>query len=152
MARTPTGKHATMRGTGRHRAITGGHAIVKQTILVVDDEPEIARLVQRIFAKRGYNILISGDGEEALQQIQATPPDLVLLDLNLPKLDGWEVCRRLKSDARTRAIPIVMMSAAHITPSDAVHGIALGADEYVMKPFVREVLVHNVERLLGRKA
>jgi CheY-like chemotaxis protein len=76
----------------------------------------------------------------------------VLLDLNLPRMDGWEVCRRLKSDPRTRAIPIVMMTAAHVTPNDAAHGIELGADEYVIKPFVREVLVHNVERLLGRKA
>jgi DNA-binding response OmpR family regulator len=151
MARTPTGKFTTGRSTGRQRAITGAHSTVKQTIMVVDDEPEIARLVSRIFGKRGYRVVTCVDGADALEQIAAEPPDLILLDLNLPRVDGWEVCRRLKADSRTRAIPIVMMTAAHITPDDAVHGLELGADEYVIKPFVREVLVHNVERLLGRR-
>jgi DNA-binding response OmpR family regulator len=74
-----------------------------------------------------------------------------MLDLNLPKIDGWEVCRRLKSDPATRAIPIIMLTAAHANVDDAHIGLGLGADEYVAKPFVRAVLLHNVERLLGRE-
>lgn len=120
------------------------------TLLVVDDEPEINKLVARIFEKRGYRVLSAGDGSEALQLVSADRPDLILLDLNLPKLDGWEVCRRLKSDPATAKIPIIMLTAAHASVDDAQIGIGLGADEYVAKPFVKAVLMHNVERLLGR--
>ncbi len=120
------------------------------TLLVVDDEPEINRLVQRIFEKRGYRVVAALDGAEALARVAAERPDLVMLDLNLPKLDGWEVCRRLKSDPETRSIPIIMLTAAHANVDDAQIGLSLGADEYVAKPFVKAVLLHNVERLLGR--
>src|SRR6476469_6614045 len=97
------------------------------TLLVVDDEPEIHKLVA------------------------SKKPDLVILDLNLPKIDGWEVCRRLKSAPATKSIPIIMLTAAHANVDDAQIGLGLGADEYVAKPFVRAVLLHNVERLLGRE-
>ncbi|HEX8954087.1 MAG TPA: response regulator [Polyangia bacterium] len=120
------------------------------TLLVVDDEPEINKLVARIFEKRGYRVIAALDGAEALLAVQRDRPDLVILDLNLPKIDGWEVCRRLKSDPATRDIPIVMLTAAHANVDDAEIGLGLGADEYVAKPFVKAVLLHNVERLLGR--
>jgi DNA-binding response OmpR family regulator len=124
---------------------------VAATLLVVDDEPEINRLVARIFEKRGYRVNTAGDGAEALASVESDRPDLIMLDLNLPKIDGWEVCRRLKSDPATRAIPIIMLTAAHANVDDAEIGLGLGADEYVAKPFVRAVLLHNVERLLGRE-
>jgi DNA-binding response OmpR family regulator len=120
------------------------------TLLVVDDEPEINKLVARIFEKKGYRVLTAGDGAEALRMVGADRPDLIMLDLNLPKVDGWEVCRRLKSDPATAKIPIIMLTAAHANVDDAQIGIGLGADEYVAKPFVKAVLLHNVERLLGR--
>ncbi|MGZ3429313.1 MAG: response regulator transcription factor, partial [Polyangia bacterium] len=120
------------------------------TLLVVDDEPDIAKLVARIFARRGYRVNVAGDGAEALASVATDRPDLLILDLNLPKIDGWEVCRRLKSDPKTSAIPIVMLTAAHANVDDAQIGLGLGADEYVAKPFVKAVLLHNVERLLGR--
>lgn len=120
------------------------------TLLVVDDEPEINNLVARIFEKRGYRVVAALDGAEALRRVGAEPPDLIMLDLNLPKIDGWEVCRRLKSDPATKQIPIIMMTAAHANIDDAQIGLGLGADEYVAKPFVRAVLLYNVERLLGR--
>jgi DNA-binding response OmpR family regulator len=120
------------------------------TLLVVDDEPEINRLIARLFETHGYRVLAAGDGVEALERVAADRPDLVILDLNLPKLDGWEVCRRLKGDPATRRIPIIMLTAAHANVDDAHIGLGLGADEYVAKPFVRAVLLHNVERLLGR--
>ncbi len=124
---------------------------VATTLLVVDDEPEINKLVARIFEKRGYRVNTAGDGAEALASVERDRPDLVILDLNLPKIDGWEVCRRLKGDPATRAIPIIMLTAAHANVDDAEIGLGLGADEYVAKPFVRAVLLHNVERLLGRE-
>jgi DNA-binding response OmpR family regulator len=120
------------------------------TLLVVDDEPEINKLVARIFEKRGYRVLAATDGAEALARVADERPDLIMLDLNLPKIDGWEVCRRLKSDPGTAKIPIIMLTAAHSNVDDAEIGLGLGADEYVAKPFVKAVLLHNVERLLGR--
>jgi len=120
-------------------------------LLVVDDEPEINKLVARIFEKRGYRVNSALDGAEALAAVKRQRPDLIMLDLNLPKVDGWEVCRQLKSDPATKAIPIIMLTAAHANVDDAQIGLGLGADEYVAKPFVKAVLLHNVERLLGRE-
>lgn len=117
-------------------------------ILVVDDEPDIVRAVVRILASRGHHVTTAKDGQEALEQIALSPPDLVILDLDLPRVDGFEVCRRIKSDEATRHIPVVMMTAAYISPDDADQGTRLGADEYVVKPFMKQILVHNVERLL----
>ncbi len=121
-------------------------------ILVVDDEPDIVKLVAKIMESRGYRVSIARDGEEALAAVHRDPPDVVVLDLNLPKLDGFEVCRRLKSADATKKIPVVMLTAAYVTVDDATRGLGMGADEYVVKPFMREVLVHNVERLLNERA
>ncbi len=120
-------------------------------ILVVDDEPEIVKLVTKVMEARGHRVTIGRDGQEALDQVAKERPDVLVLDLNLPKVDGFEVCRRLKSAAATRDLPIVMMTAAFPSIGDADRGMTLGADEYVVKPFLREVLVHNVERLLPPK-
>jgi DNA-binding response OmpR family regulator len=121
-------------------------------ILVVDDEPEIVKLVAKLMEARGHQVSIARDGQEAVDAVAQDRPDLIVLDLNLPKLDGFEVCRRIKGDAATRAIPIVMLTASYVTVDDATRGIGSGADEYVVKPFLREVLIHNVERLLEAAA
>jgi DNA-binding response OmpR family regulator len=121
-------------------------------ILVVDDEPDIVKLVAKIMESRGYRVTMSRDGEDALAAVKRDPPDVVILDLNLPKMDGLEVCKRLKSAEATKTIPVVMMTAAYVSVDDASRGFGLGADEYVVKPFMREVLLHNVERLLGERA
>ena len=78
-------------------------------------------------------------------------PDAVILDLDLPRLSGWEVCRALKSDARTRNIPVIMLTAAHANREAAEVGFELGADEFVEKPFHGALLVHNVERLMANR-
>lgn len=117
-------------------------------ILVVDDEPDIVRVVVKLMTARGHDVKTAADGNEALEQVVADRPDVVILDLNLPGMSGFEVCRRLKSDEATRTIPIVMMTAAYVSVDDARQGEDFGADEYVVKPFLREVLVHNVERLI----
>jgi DNA-binding response OmpR family regulator len=117
-------------------------------ILVVDDEPEIVKLVQRTMEARGHKVTVARDGQEALDAVARERPDVLVIDLNLPKIDGFEVCKRLRADERTRTMPIVMMTAAFPTVQDADRGLTAGADEYVVKPFLREVLVHNIERLL----
>lgn len=117
-------------------------------ILVVDDEPEIVKMVAKIMEARGHRVSLARDGQEALDSVERERPDLVILDLNLPRINGFEVCRRLKSNDATRKIPVVMLTAAYVTVEDATKGVGVGADEYVVKPFLREVLVHNVERLL----
>jgi DNA-binding response OmpR family regulator len=119
-------------------------------ILVVDDEPDIVRIVVKIMEARGHAVRTSGDGQHALDEIARERPDIVILDLNLPRLDGFEVCRRLKRDPATASLPILMMTAAYVGVEDARRGEALGADEYIVKPFLRDILIHNVERLLAR--
>ena len=117
-------------------------------ILVVDDEVDVVRMVVRTLEALGHTVEIARDGETALTMIAAAPPDLVVLDLNLPRLDGMEVCRQIKRNPATRSIQVVMMSAAYVSLVDAEVGAGMGADEFVMKPFVRETLIRNVERLL----
>ena len=119
-------------------------------ILVVDDEPDIVRVVSRIMEARGHTVRTAHDGTEALAQVRAERPDVIILDLNLPGMNGFEVTSRLRADESTRTIPIVMMTAAYVSIDDARRGHTGGADEYVVKPFLREVLIHNVERLLNR--
>jgi CheY-like chemotaxis protein len=117
-------------------------------VLVVDDEPEIVKLVTRILAGRGHTVSAARDGQEALDAIAAEQPDVLVIDLNLPKVDGLEVTRRLKADPVTRALPVVLMMATPPTVADADREASLGPDEYVVKPILRDVLVRNVERLL----
>ncbi len=99
---------------------------------------------------RGHQVDSARDGREGLQRATAAPPDVIILDLNLPQMDGFEVCRQLKAHEATKHIPVVMMTAAYVSVEDAQRGQESGADEYVIKPFLREVLVHNVERLLSQ--
>jgi DNA-binding response OmpR family regulator len=116
-------------------------------ILIVDDEPDIVRLLERILAGRGHKIVKARDGAEALELAAESAPDLVVLDRNLPKIDGHEVCRRLRAEPATRAVPVVMMSSQYVAIEDVVGPAA--PDAYVVRPFLREVLVANVERLLA---
>ena len=115
-------------------------------ILVVDDELDVVRMVARTLEGRGHAVEVARDGEAALTVIARQPPELLVIDANLPRIDGAEVCRRLRADPATRALPIVMMCSAYVSLTDAQ--AEQGADELVMKPFVRETLIRNVERLL----
>ena len=117
-------------------------------ILVVDDEPEIVQLVVKVMEARGHRLSVARDGQEALDAVAQEMHDVLVIDLNLPKVDGFEVCRRLRASDATKHLPIVMMTAAYPTLEDADRGLGQGADEYVVKPFLREVLVHNIERLI----
>lgn len=117
-------------------------------ILVVDDEPAIVMFVTKILEARDHVVVSASDGEAGLEAARREMPDVMVLDINLPKMDGLKVCKLLKSDPETKHIGIVMITAAYTTVEDATEGEDCGADEYVVKPFLREVLLHNVERLI----
>jgi len=121
----------------------------RENILVVEDEPDIAEIIQYNLAREGYRVRIVDDGEVALDRIVRDAPDLVLLDLMLPGLDGLELCRRLKEDPVTRPIPIIMVTAKG-EESDVVLGLGMGADDYVAKPFSPRELTARVRAVLRR--
>jgi DNA-binding response OmpR family regulator len=115
----------------------------KSRILVVDDEPDLVELVRHHLVREHYEVVTAGDGETGLAEARRRLPDLVVLDLMLPGIDGLEVCRRLRSDPRTTHIPIVMLTAKG-EESDAVIGLSQGADDYVRKPFGMKELVARI--------
>lgn len=120
-----------------------------ELILVVDDEPKIVKLTRDYLEKDGFRVISAGDGEAALAAARRERPDLVVLDLMLPGMDGLEVCRELKKDSQTERIPIVMLTAKG-EESDIVTGLELGADDYVTKPFSPRELVARIRTLLRR--
>lgn|GEM_PF-44119 len=120
-------------------------------ILVVDDLAEIRDLLQVYLEDEGYQVLTACNGEEALAAVAAHPPDLILLDIMMPGTDGYEVCRRLKSDEKTAFIPIVMLTALQDL-EHRLQGIEMGTDEYLTKPFRRLELLTRVRSLLRVKA
>ena len=122
---------------------------VKVTILVVDDEPDIVELIQYNLQKAGFSVLTAMDGPTALQIAREENPSLVVLDLLLPGLEGTDVCRILKQDDRTRAIPILMLTAKG-EEIDRVVGLELGADDYVVKPFSPRELVLRIKAIMRR--
>jgi two-component system alkaline phosphatase synthesis response regulator PhoP len=124
--------------------------MAKDRVLVVDDEEDILELIQYNLSKEGYEVATSASGEQALQQARATLPDLVLLDLMLPGVDGLDVCRLLKSDRRTAHIPIIMLTA-RTEEADVVTGLELGADDYITKPFSPRVVGARVKAVLRRR-
>jgi two-component system, OmpR family, alkaline phosphatase synthesis response regulator PhoP len=122
----------------------------KPRVLVVDDEDDLLELVRYNLAKDGYEVECVGSGEQALLSARTNPPDLVVLDLMLPAVDGLEVCRRLKADAKTRDVLIVMLTAKG-EEADMVAGLERGADDYIAKPFSPRVLSARVRALLRRE-
>ena len=126
-----------------------GLAMIKKSVLVVEDEENIRELVSYHLLKDGYQVAGVASGEEALATAEAQPPDLILLDLMLPGVDGLTVCRRLRDNPRTEAVPIVMLTAKG-EESDMVGGLNLGANDYVTKPFSPKVLLARVRAVLRR--
>jgi two-component system phosphate regulon response regulator PhoB len=119
----------------------------KTTILIVDDEEDIIELVRLNLIREGYKTLTCTTGEKALQIAESKRPDLVILDLMLPGIDGMEVCRQLKANPSTRQIPVLMLTAKG-EEADVVAGLELGASDYVTKPFSGKILAARVRRLL----
>jgi two-component system alkaline phosphatase synthesis response regulator PhoP len=120
-----------------------------QSVLVVDDERDIRELIEYNLTKAGYEVTTAASGEECLELVAKAPPDLLLLDLMLPGINGLDVCRALKRDASLSRVPIIMISARG-EESDVVVGLELGADDYVPKPFSPRVLLARVKSVLRR--
>jgi DNA-binding response OmpR family regulator len=118
-------------------------------VLIVEDEPDIGDLLAFHLEREGYLVSKARNGADGLRQIAASPPDLVLLDLMLPEIDGLEVCRRLRREPRTASLPIVMLTAKG-EEMDRVIGLELGADDYVVKPFSPKEVVARVRAVLRR--
>jgi two-component system alkaline phosphatase synthesis response regulator PhoP len=121
-----------------------------EKIIVVDDEENIRELVRYNLAREGYRVTTVGSGEEALQHVRTNVPDLIILDLMLPGIDGLDVCRELKNDSKTAHIPIVMLTVKG-EESDIVIGLELGADDYITKPFSPKILLARLKAVLRRR-
>ncbi|MBL4865379.1 MAG: response regulator [Pseudomonadales bacterium] len=122
-----------------------------QQIVVVEDEPDILEVLSYNLKREGFEVTTSLDGAKGLDLIQQKMPDLALLDLMLPGMDGLDICRHLKSNAHTRHIPIIMVTAKG-EESDVVLGLGIGADDYIAKPFSPKELIARVKAVLRRSA
>ena len=118
-------------------------------VLVVEDERDVAELIRYNLSREGYDVLVTGSGTDAVKQAREARPDLVLLDIMVPHLNGWEICRRLKSDSETRGIPVIMVTG-RAEEGDKVLGFEMGADDYVTKPFSPRELVARVRAVARR--
>jgi len=119
------------------------------TVLVVEDEPDVAELIRYNLAKEGFEVRVVANGMVGLRQARDLKPDIVLLDIMIPELNGWEVCRRLKQDQDTRGIPVIMVTG-RAEEGDKVLGFEMGADDYVTKPFSPRELLARVRAVLRR--
>ncbi|MCB1937938.1 MAG: response regulator [Rhodocyclaceae bacterium] len=122
-----------------------------KTILIADDEPNIVISLEFLMKREGYRVVIAVDGEEALDKIRSESPDLVLLDVMMPKKSGFEVCQEVKADPALAATRILMLTAKG-RDTEMAKGLALGANAYVTKPFSTKDLVDKVRELLGAPA
>jgi len=122
---------------------------MSKKILIVEDEKDILQLVKLYLEKEGYRTCTALTGLDALQQVKAEHPDLIILDLMLAEMDGLEVCKRIRADRQTAMIPIIMLTAK-AEESDTIIGLELGADDYITKPFSPKALVARVKALFRR--
>ncbi len=123
--------------------------MANERILIVEDEPDIVELLRYNLTRDGYDVLQATTGEAALDIIKESSPDLMLLDLMLPRIDGLEVCRRVRANADTKHLPIIMLTAKG-EEVDIVTGLELGADDYVTKPFSPRILLARVRAVIRR--
>jgi two-component system, OmpR family, alkaline phosphatase synthesis response regulator PhoP len=122
---------------------------MKEKILIVDDEKDIVRMLEYNLKKEGFRVLCAFDGESAVRSARHDHPDIIILDLMLPGIDGFEVCRQLKKEDATRGIPLVMLSAK-AQEADKIVGLELGADDYITKPFSPRELTARIKAVLRR--
>lgn len=122
---------------------------MKSRILVVDDEPEAVELVEFNLRQAGYAVTTAADGAEALKKARSQPPDLIVLDVMLPEMDGFEICKTLRLESVTSKLPIIMLTAK-AAEIDRVLGLELGADDYLTKPFSPRELLLRIKKILAR--
>lgn len=124
--------------------------MAKEMILIVEDDENIQQLVGYNLAKAGYSVLYAENGEQALASVKRDSPDLMVLDIMLPSLNGFEVCKILRKDPQTRTLPIIMLTAKG-EENDVTTGLDLGADDYITKPFSPKILVSRIKAALRRR-
>ena len=122
---------------------------MRERVLVIDDDEKITSMLRRSLAFEGYSVTTANDGTDGLRQMMAAEPDLIILDVMMPHMDGWEVCRRVRESGSS--VPILMLTARDEV-ADRVKGLDLGADDYLVKPFALEELLARVRSLLRRSA
>ena len=136
--------------TGRAgRAIENGRPRLPR-VLVAEDERDVAELIRHHLTKDGYDVVLAKTGTEALELARREKPDLILLDIMIPEMNGWEVCRCLKREPETAGIPVIMVSG-RVEEGDKVFGFELGADDYVTKPFSPRELLARIRAVAGRR-
>jgi two-component system, OmpR family, alkaline phosphatase synthesis response regulator PhoP len=147
-----TPKEANMMTTDRRRVLPGngqpGHQRLGR-VLLVEDEQDVAELIRYNLTKEGYDVVLSANGNDALRLAREHRPDVLLLDIMVPQLNGWEVCRRLKKDPDLAQIPVIMVSG-RVEEGDKVLGFEVGADDYVTKPFSPRELIARIRAVLRR--
>ena len=124
--------------------------MAKARILIVEDDPSLGEVLDYNLRQEGYQVHLSRDGQQGLRYAREQSPDLIVLDLMLPMIDGLEVCRQLRADPNTRELSILMLTARS-EESDELIGFTVGADDYVTKPFSVKVLLQRINALLRRK-
>jgi len=137
---------SSRRGAADKPSATGGRVA---RVLVVEDEPDVAEMLRYNLGKEGYDVRVANNGTDALRQVKEVRPDVILLDIMVPQLNGWEICRRLKQDRETQAIPVIMVTG-RVEEGDKVLGFEMGADDYVTKPFSPRELVARVRAVTRR--
>jgi len=125
--------------------------MAKGRILVVDDEIYIVHILDFSLGMEGYEVLTALDGEQALEKARAEHPDLIVLDIMMPKLDGYETCKMLKAEASTKDIPVILLSAKGRNVDQKI-GFEVGADDYITKPFSPRKLVERINAILGQSS
>jgi len=125
--------------------------MAKGKILVVDDEIYIVHILDFSLGMEGYQVITALDGEQALEKARAEKPDLIVLDIMMPKLDGYETCKMLKSEDLTREIPVILLSAKGRNVDQKI-GFEVGADDYITKPFSPRKLVERINAILGQSS
>lgn len=128
----------------------GRSLFMTRTVLIVDDEPNIVLSLKFLLSQQGYEVRTAGSGEEALKSLAEQVPDLVLLDIMMPKPDGYEVCQKIRSTPGWKEIPVIMLTAKG-RDVERQKGLAMGADDYITKPFATNELVTKVRAILERK-
>ena len=125
--------------------------MAKGKILVVDDEIYIVHILDFSLGMEGYEVITALDGEQALEKARAEKPDLIVLDIMMPKLDGYETCKMLKGEDGTREIPVILLSAKGRNVDQKI-GFEVGADDYITKPFSPRKLVERINAILGQSS
>jgi two-component system alkaline phosphatase synthesis response regulator PhoP len=123
--------------------------MAKGRVLVVDDEIYIVHILDFSLGMEGYEVITALDGEQALEKARSEKPDLIVLDIMMPKLDGYETCKQLKADAGTKDIPVILLSAKGRNVDQKI-GFEVGADDYITKPFSPRKLVERINAILGQ--